>query len=121
MPAICVAGRGSVPPLAFVGKLEYYADAYRGKILETYVRRLQRAIEQIGEQQVRSSFESYIIDMSARKGDPICDAYARDNAVVYKWDVAGLVHRLVLLHPKLKQPKTDEAMISALKSFLRIH
>ena len=89
--------------------------------MESYVRRLRRAIDQIGEQQVRSSFESYIIDLTLHNDSPICDAYKRDNAVVYKWDMAALVQRLILLNPKLKQPTTDEGMISALKSFLALH
>ncbi len=89
--------------------------------METYVRRLQRAIEQIGEQQVRSSLESYIIELSTCKSNPTCDAYARDKAVVYKWDMATLAKRLLLLDPKLEQPKTDEGMIRELKSFLEIH
>lgn len=61
------------------------------------------------------------MDLSARESNPTCDAYTRDNAIVYKWDKATLAKRLVLLGPKLKLPITDEGMISALKSFLAIH
>ncbi len=107
--------------LAFLRQFEYHTGRHRGRLLETYLRRLQRAIEQIGDQQVRSCLESYLMELSARTPNPICEAYKKDNAVVYKWSADALVQRLVLLNPKLKLPTSDEGMIKALKAFLGIH
>ena len=88
--------------------------------MSTQERRLQRAIDQIGDQQVRSGVAAYLADLSAHKASSIREAYLRDHDIVYKWDITNLVRRLILLHPKLKYPRTDEEMIRELKSFLQI-
>ena len=84
-------------------------------------RRVRRAIEQVGQQQVRSSFETYISDLSVHKTNSTCKAYLQDHGIVFKWDEMTLVRQLILLHPKLNNQKTDEEMIVELKMFLKIN
>ena len=89
--------------------------------MSTQERRLQRAIDQIGDQQVRSGVAAYLADLSVHTASSIREAYVRDHDIVYKWDNKTLVRRLILLRPKLRHTHTDEEMIIELKSFLRIH
>ena len=89
-------------------------------MVATQDRRIRRAIEQVGQQQVRSGFDRYISDLSLHESNSTCKAYLQDHGIVYKWDEATLVRQLILLHPKLNKPRTDEEMIAELKVFLKI-
>lgn len=89
--------------------------------MATLERRVRRAIEQVGQQQVRSSFETYISELGVRKTNSAHKAYLQDHGIVFKWDEMTLVRQLILLHPKLNKPQTDEEMIVELKMFLKIN
>ena len=69
---------------------------------------------------MRSGLESYISDLSVRETNTTCKAYLQDHGIVFKWDEIALVRQLMLLHPQLSKPQTDEEMIRDLKAFLKI-
>jgi len=90
-------------------------------LLANQEKRLLRAIEQLGQQQVRAGFETYLAELSTYKSNSTCRAYLQDHGIVYKWKQEILAKQLLLLHPRLSRPRTDEEMLVALKLFLKIH